>query len=51
MRRVRSRVHAEVQPGQILLGLRGADAPEERGRTAAEKIPPVYTFRPVKAQP
>ena len=39
LRRVRSRVHAEVQPGQILPGLRGADAPEERGRTAAAKIP------------
>ena len=39
LRRVRSRVHAEVQPGQILPGLRGADAPEERGRTAATKIP------------
>ena len=39
LRRVRSRVHAEIQPGQILPGLRGADAPEERGRTAAEKIP------------
>ena len=43
------RVHAEVQPGQILPGLRGADAPEERGRTAAEKIPPVYAFRAVKS--
>ena len=26
------------QPGQILPGLRGAGAPEERGRTAAAKI-------------
>ena len=51
LRRVRGRVHAEVQPGQILPGLCGADAPEERGGTAAEKIPPVYAFRPVKAQP
>ncbi len=51
LRRMRSRVHAKVQPGQILPGLRGADAPEERGRTAAEKIPPVYAFRAVKAQP
>ena len=51
LRRMRGRVHAEVQPGQILPGLRGADAPEERGGTAAEKIPPVYAFRPVKAQP
>lgn len=39
MRRVRSRVHAEIQPGEILPGLCGADAPEERGRTAAAKIP------------
>ena len=39
LRRMRGRVHAEVQPGQILPGLRGADAPEERGRTAAAKIP------------
>lgn len=39
LRRVRGRVHAEVQPGQILPGLRGADAPEERSRTTAEKIP------------
>ena len=39
LRRVRGRVHAEVQPGQILPGLRGAGAPEERGRTAATKIP------------
>ena len=47
----RGRVYAEVQPGQILPGLRGADAPEERSRTAEEKIPPVYAFRPVKTQP
>ena len=39
LRRVRGRVHAEVQPGQILPGLRGAGAPEERGRTTAAKIP------------
>ena len=31
LRRVRGRVHTEVQPGQILPGLRGAGAPEERG--------------------
>ena len=49
--RMRGRVHAEVQPGQILPRLRGADAPEERGGTAAEKIPPVYAFRTLKAQP
>lgn len=51
LRRMRGRVYAEVQPGQILPGLRGADAPEERSRTAEEKIPPVYAFRPVKTQP
>ena len=39
LRRMRSRVHAEIQPSQILPGLCGADAPEERGRTAAAKIP------------
>ena len=31
LRRMRGRVHAEIQPGQILPGLRGADTPEERG--------------------
>ena len=36
---MRGRVHAEIQPGQILPGLRGADAPEERSRTIAAKIP------------
>ena len=46
LRRVRGRVHAEVQPGQILPGLRGADAPEERGRTAAEKIP-VFGYKEI----
>ena len=51
LRRMRGRVYAEVQPGQILPGLRGADAPEERSRTAEEQIPPVYAFRPVKPQP
>ena len=49
--RMRGRVHAEVQPGQILPGLCGADAPEERGGTTAEKIPPVYAFRPVNRPP
>ena len=39
LRRMRGRVHTDVQPGQILPGLCGTDAPEERGRTAAEKIP------------
>ena len=45
---MRGRVYAEVQPGQILPGLCGAGAPEERGGTPAEKIPPVYAFRAVK---
>ena len=31
LRRMRGRVHSEVQPGQILPRLCGADAPEERG--------------------
>ena len=48
LRRMRGRVHAEVQPGQILPGLCGAGAPEERGGTPAEKIPPVYAFRALK---
>ena len=39
LRCMRGRVHAKVQPGQILPGLCGADAPEERGRTAEAKIP------------
>ena len=38
LRRVRGRVHAEVQPGQILPGLCGQCAPEERSRKAAAKI-------------
>ena len=48
LRRLRGGVYAQLQPGQILPGLCGAGAPEERGRTAAEKIPPVYAFRAVK---
>lgn len=39
VRRVWSCIYTEIQPGQILPGLCGADAPEERGGTAAEKIP------------
>ena len=39
LRRVWGRVLAEVQPGQILPGLRGVDAPEERSRAAEAKIP------------
>ena len=46
--RMRGHVCTEVQPGQILSGLRCADAPEERGRTAAEKIPAVYAFKVIK---
>ena len=41
-------VYADSQPGQILPGLCGAGAPEERGRTPTKKIPPVYAFRAVK---
>ena len=33
---------------KVLPGLCGAGAPEERGGTPAEKIPPVYAFRAVK---
>lgn len=51
VRRMRCCIYTEIQPGQILPGLRGADASEARGRKAAEKIPPVYAFRPVKTQP
>ena len=46
--RLRGGVYAKLQPGQILPGLRGAGAPEERGGAPAEKIPPVYAFRAVK---
>ena len=46
--RLRGGVYAKLQPGQILPGLCGAGAPEERGGTPAEKIPPVYAFRAVK---
>ena len=42
------RRYTQLQPSQILPGLRGAGAPEERGGTPAEKIPPVYAFRAVK---
>ena len=50
VRRVRGCIYTEIQPGEILPGLHGSDAPEARGRKAAEKIPPVYAFRAVKAQ-
>lgn len=48
LRRLRGSVYAQLQPGQILPGLCGAGAPEERGGTPAEKIPPVYAFRALK---
>ena len=48
LRRLRCCVYAKLQPGQILPGLCGAGTPEERGGTAAEKIPSVYAFRTVK---
>ena len=48
LRRLRGGVYTQLQPGQILPGLCGAGAPEERGGAPAEKIPPVYAFRAVK---
>ena len=48
LRRLRGGVYAQLQPGQILPGLCGAGAPEKRGGTPAEKIPPVYAFKAVK---
>lgn len=48
LHRLRGGVYAQLQPGQILPGLRGAGTPKERGGTPAEKIPPVYAFRAVK---
>ena len=48
LRRLRGGVYTQLQPSQILPGLRGAGAPEESGGTPAEKIPPVYAFRAVK---
>ena len=48
LRRLRGGVYTQLQPGQILPGLCGAGAPEERGGTPAEKIPPVYAFRALK---
>ena len=48
LRRLRGGVYSQLQPGQILPGLCGAGAPEERGGTPAEKIPPVYAFKAVK---
>ena len=48
LRRLRGGVYAQLQPGQILPGLRGAGTPEERGGAPTKKIPPVYAFRAVK---
>lgn len=48
LRRLRGGVYAQLQPGQILPGLCGAGAPEERGGTPAKKKPPVYAFKAVK---
>ena len=45
VRRVRGCIYTEIQPGEILPGLRGADAPEARGRKAAEKILRVFANR------
>ena len=41
----------EIQPGEILPGLRGSDAPEARGRKAAEKIPASYAVKPLNRPP
>ena len=51
VRRVRGCIYTEIQPGQILPGLRGADAPEARGRKAAEKIPASYAVKPLNRPP
>ena len=51
VRRVRSCIYTQIQPGQILSGLRGADAPEARGRKAAEKIPASYAVKPLNRPP
>lgn len=46
--RVRGRVHAEVQPGEVLPGLRQTAASPQGGGTAAEKVPAVYAFGALK---
>lgn len=51
VRCVRSCIYTEIQPGEILPGLRGADAPEARGRKAAEKIPASYAVKPLNRPP
>ena len=49
--RVRGCIYTEIQPGEILPGLRGSDAPEARGRKAAEKIPASYAVKPLNRPP
>ena len=51
VRRVRGCIYTEIQPGEILPGLRGSDAPEARGRKAAEKIPASYAVKPLNRPP
>ena len=51
VRRVRCCIYTEIQPGEILPGLCGADAPEARGRKAAEKIPASYAVKPLNRPP
>jgi len=51
MRRVRGCIYTEIQPGEILPGLHGSDAPEARGRKAAEKIPASYAVKPLNRPP
>ena len=51
VRRVRSCIYTEIQPGEILPRLCGADAPEARGRKAAEKIPASYAVNPLNRPP
>lgn len=51
VRRVRCCIYTEIQPGEILPGLRGSDAPEARGRKAAEKIPASYAVKPLNRPP
>lgn len=43
--RVRRVFSPQVQPGEILPGLRRKSAPPERSRATTEKIPPFYAFR------
>ena len=44
-------IYTEIQPGEILPGLCSADAPEARGRKAAEKIPTNYAVNPLNRPP